>query len=328
MLILIKTSIRTTVVLLLFAIGSSQSLAGNRFITDEIREANPVISGDTVVTGQEGLTKQINPDVKGVVPDSLSDKTIDFQVNSYISYLSLNHFMKSEAKNLFLQALLKERQTRSLSAQTDSLRKVYANSSIDQREDIAARILKAEEQSLILNKEIPELYEKARTEENSYWQSASADEIVGFQEKIRLFRDSVQQVADLKSKQTAIIEEKISDTITFYPAVLKPEAKAEAPSEIIYKIQIGAYKGKTPEPAARLIKKLSIIRQVDNHKDEKGVNVYTTGNLKSYQEAVTMQNQVKQEGVKNATIAAYQNGKRITLDEARKINNETKVPLK
>ena len=37
--------------------------------------------------------------------------------------------------------------------------------------------------------------------------------------------------------------------------------------------------------------------------DEKGVKIYTTGNLRLYPEAVTMLNQVKQEGIKNAVIS-------------------------
>ena len=42
-----------------------------------------------------------------------------------------------------------------------------------------------------------------------------------------------------------------------------------------------------------------------------------------------LQSQVKLEGIKNATIAAYNNGKRITPEEARKINNEPAVqPVK
>jgi hypothetical protein len=94
------------------------------------------------------------------------------------------------------------------------------------------------------------------------------------------------------------------------------------PTGIIYKIQIGAYKGKIPETSNKLIKKLSIIRKVENFVDEKGFKVYTTGNLRLYPEAETMLSQVKQEGVKNAVITAYQNGKKIPVTEARKLNNE------
>ena len=67
-----------------------------------------------------------------------------------------------------------------------------------------------------------------------------------------------------------------------------------------------------------MIKKLSVIRKVENYTDEKGVKIFTTGNLKVYQEAVTLQNQVKQEGVKNPVIIAFEKGKKIELNTAKK----------
>jgi len=100
------------------------------------------------------------------------------------------------------------------------------------------------------------------------------------------------------------------------------EVKSEAVSDIIYKIQIAAYKVKLPESANAMIKKLSALRKVENFTDDKGVKIYTTGNLKTYQEAVTLQAQVKQEGVKNPIIIAFQKGKKITVEEAKKVNNE------
>jgi hypothetical protein len=173
---------------------------------------------------------------------------------------------------------------------------------------------------MTLNEEIPALYEKVRNDENQYWQSAPADEKAKFQEKIKLYRDSIQQATVTANQQT------LPDTITYYNAKPKPVANVEPVSAIIYKIQVGAYKGKMPETAAKSIKKLSMLRKVENYKDEKGVTVYTTGSLKNYQDAVTMQGQVKLEGIKNATIAVYNNGKRITLEEARKLNNEPVKP--
>jgi len=79
---------------------------------------------------------------------------------------------------------------------------------------------------------------------------------------------------------------------------------------------------KYTDSAAKLIKKLSILRKIENYKDEKGFTIYTTGSLNKYAEAVTLQNQVKQEGVKNAIVEAYRNGKKITVADARKLNNE------
>ena len=65
--------------------------------------------------------------------------------------------------------------------------------------------------------------------------------------------------------------------------------------------------------------KLSYIRKIENYTDEKGVVVYTTGNLLNYDDALKMQNQVRQEGVKDAFVVPYYNGKRITLSEAKEI---------
>ncbi len=308
MLIQFSTSIKTTLILLLFTIGglnlhastSSTELHQNDTITTVI----PAVSQTDVL----------------VIPENAQKEPISFQVNSAVSYFSFIHFVKSESKKIFYKAWQKQKEVDKLSAQTDSLRKSYADSSDDQKEKISTQILKAEQQLMTLNEEIPALYEKVRNEENQYWQSASADEKAKFQEKIKLFQDSIQQATALSHKQI------LPDTITYYQAEPKPVVNTEPVSAIIYKIQVGAYKGKMPETAAKSIKKLGLLRKVESYKDEKGVTVYTTGSLKQYQDALTMQGQVKLEGIKNATIAAYNNGKRITLEEARKLNNEPVKP--
>jgi hypothetical protein len=174
----------------------------------------------------------------------------------------------------------------------------------------------------MLNDEIPILFDKIRTLENNYWLSASPNEITKFQKSVILYKDSVQKALTAQSKQSAVSAYETPDTIAIFEASSPANQKKENSSIISYKIQIGAYKGKVPDSSAKLIKKLLLIRKIDKNKDEKGLTVYTTGNLKAYQEAVTMQNQVKQEGVKNPTIIAFQNGKKIDISEARKINNE------
>ena len=303
----------------MFTIGAS-CLYGSRVLAItslvDFNNQKTIISGDTVIT----LNSNINTDV--VIPKDLVDKTIDFQVNSNIVYLNIRHFMKDDSKKMFIQAWTKENELDQLKLKTDSLRKVYSNSSDDQKEGLAVKILKNEQQAIEFDEEIPAFYEKISKLENDYWQSASPDEITKFQETINSYKDSIQQATAALNKQSANEDKKASDTISIFQPSQKAELKTENSTSISYKIQIGAYKGKVPDSSAKLIKKLSLIRKIEKNKDEKGVTVYTTGNLKAYQEAVIMQNQVKQEGVKNATIIAFQNGKKISTDEARKINNE------
>jgi hypothetical protein len=276
-----------------------------------------LIQNDTLTTVKSAVSQS---DVF-IIPGNARKETINFQVNSAISYLSFSHFIKAESKKIFFSAWQKEKEVRKLSSKTDSLRKAYATSSDDQKEKISTLILKAEQHLMNLNEEIPVLYEKARNEENQYWQSVPADEKTKFQEKIQLYQDSLLQASVLLSKQT------LPDTITYISRTEKKTVAITEPvSAIIYKIQVGAYKGKLPDTAAKSIKKLGVLRKVESYKDEKGVTIYTTGNLKHYQDAITMQSQVKLEGIKNATIAAYNNGKKITLDEARKLNNEPVKP--
>jgi hypothetical protein len=253
------------------------------------------ISNDTIKSGQNdaGMKLQTNENLS--VPADLNRAPINFQVNSYIYYLNFKHFIKDEAKKLFIQGWFKEKELNKLSLYADSLRKAYTTSSDEQREKITQQILKSEQASVTLNEEIPAAYEKAREIENLYWQSASMYEINQFQQKIRKYEDSIAH------QKQQVLHKEVLDTITVYlPSKnhKEPEPKAEVPTGIIYKIQIGAFKGKIPETTNKLIKKISVIRKVENYVDEKGVKVYTTGNLRSYAEAGTMLNQVKQEGVK------------------------------
>ena len=92
--------------------------------------------------------------------------------------------------------------------------------------------------------------------------------------------------------------------------------------ELIYKIQIGAYSKGLPAYVERLFKKLSVIRKIDHYTDENGVTVYTTGNLTNLDDALKLQEQVRQEGVEDAFVVPYFNGKRITLKQAKEIAKE------
>jgi hypothetical protein len=98
---------------------------------------------------------------------------------------------------------------------------------------------------------------------------------------------------------------------------MKPTKPAN--DDLLYKIQIGAYSRGLPISIKKLFDKLSLIRKIENYTDDKGVVVYTTGNLKKLDDAMVLLKQLQQEGVEDAIIAAYFKGKRIPLTEAKEL---------
>jgi hypothetical protein len=259
-----------------------------------------------------------------LMPDKSQNGNIDFQINSEVNYLNISQFIKSEARQFFLNAKEKENEVLKINIQTDSLRNAYANSPSDQQGEIAALILGDEKKISSLNEEIPGLYEKARSEENRYWQGIPAEEKDKLLAKINHYKDSVQQ-ASLIIEQKVQNNKTVPDTITYYRIEKKTAENQEPVSALVYKIQVGAFRGRMSESSSKTIKKLELLRKVENYKDEKGITIYTTGNLKTYQEALTLLAQVKLEGIKTASVTAYNNGKKIPLEEAKKISNEVSV---
>lgn len=332
-----KTIIRTRNLTLMFLLVCTFLLTGNwavaatkndqvfvdkLFVGSVIGNALNKVPDDTIKTGQLQDKRPSLQDNISKSRDQIMNEKIDFQINSDITYLSVKDFVKDDARYAFLEAAQKELEVAALNAKNDSLRNVYTNSSEDQKQALAAIILKNESKTIALNEEIPQLYQQARHIENAYWQSATEDQINRFQEKINRAKDSLRQVSNLLQQERHQATPPPDTIVMPVPRVLAPKANDAQPAGVIYKIQIAAAKIKLPAPTAKLIKKLSVIRQIENYKDEKGVTVYTTGNLKTWKEAVTMQEQVKQEGVKNPVIIAYKDGKRIAVTDARKITNE------
>lgn len=332
----LKTLVKTIFQLLLFTIVNQELVAmevinnsqKKRDLDFSFSAFSPVQfcswkeAEDTVTT--EKKDQEIRKaEEKFILPILYNERSIDFQVNSEITYRSHRHFVKNESKKIFFQAWQLENELQKLTRQTDSLRKSYSGATNEQKEAMAANILNMEKRTIELNQEIPALYQNARNEENLYWKSVSEKEISSFQAKIKQYNDSVEQVKSKIHEQTLAKSISVSDTLYLEKEQTKTtESKPEASTEIAYKIQISAHKGKIPDTANKLIKKLSAIRKVENYMDDKGVKVYTTGNVRNYNEALTLQSQVKQEGVKNPIIAAYLKGKRIPVAEARKLNNE------
>jgi len=246
---------------------------------------------------------------------------IHFQINSLISYLNINQFKTDSAKQLFEQGQATDKELNDLLKKTDSLRAEYKNSL--NKDNISKKIIEAEKESLLLESKRDQLFSDARELENIYWDKASTEEKEALMHETEMLSNAVKK----KEQEKAEINNEIIDTL----AVVAPEIFFNEQEEdvtktvnqddnkIIYKIQIGAYSRELPAYIDRLFKKLSFIRKIDKYVDEKGIVVYTTGNLTNIEDALQMQTQVRQEGVKDAFVVAYNNGKRITLKEAKKL---------
>ncbi len=258
------------------------------------------------------LPREALPDLPGVEPTIPEGTPVRFQVNNYITYLYTSQFQTEEGKNLFEKAMKLQQQQENILAEAEKTRTAYKNTRLpEELENLATRIIALENESFHLEEDIKTMFSEARNVENEFWENTGPvvrNNFMMKQEKIL----TSQKKDDLSQE---IQKELLIDLIEQKP---KPSDKV-SPTDLIYKIQIGAYSKGVPAYRQKIYKKLSVIRTIDSYSDEKGVVVYTTGNLTRYEDALKMQNQVKQEGIQDAVVVPYLKGKRITLEQAKQI---------
>lgn len=245
---------------------------------------------------------------------------INFVVNAEITYPDTTFFKTKNGLKLYIEGSAKQHELEQIIGETNELRKEYGTaSSIAERNILGEKILKKETTIFELREKAEELLLKAQQEENAYWQNASFKEKQEFNYQVETYMATVN----------ATTKEILPDSIILPPPsifqtrrIKENKLQEETADELVYKIQIGAYSRGLPAYVERLFKKLSYIRKIENYTDENGVVVYTTGNLTNYEDARRMQEQVRQEGIEDAYVVPYFNGKRITLREAKEMENE------
>jgi archaellum component FlaF (FlaF/FlaG flagellin family) len=250
------------------------------------------------------------------------EEQISFNINSEITYFALSNFKTEEGEIYFKEGNLKQTELENVVKQTENMREKYKSAALRaERDSIGQQILALESRSYELNRAVSQLLLQAKSVEYSYWQNAAPEETEKF------IRDINVVAAEMK--KTVVKAESVSESSELMVIPVFTENKAperSAPkaksSGIVYKIQLGAYSRGIPNNLKAVFSKISVLRKVENYTDEKGVVVYTTGNVTSYDDAIVMQNQIKQEGIKDPIIAAYLNGKRITLEQAKEIEKE------
>ena len=269
----------------------------------------------------EELPKQVEPEVKKPVeiPSNLKDSIIRFQVTPTIHYLKINQFKNEASIHSFLKGWLIEQDIDALLQKTKLLRVKYSSVPEYEKMLLADEILQLEQEAYTLNQKLEKFYLKAREKEIAYWAQASPVEISNFQRKISMLEDSISIAfeASYPDEVKLAVPVELPDKIDL---VFEPSPQQNT-NQLIYKIQIGAYRKSPPQWVQNLYRKLSVIRRIDNYTDDQGVTVYTVGELSSFDDAVRMQKQIKLEGVKDAFIAAYKNGERIPVKEARELTN-------
>jgi len=258
------------------------------------------------------------------------DTTINFMPAPEIRYLKIDQFRTDEGRNQFINGKKKSMLLDDLLAQIGLMREEFKNTKTEeQRSEIANKILDAELKTIQLKTESDESFLKSSQAEQQYWKNASRNEI----ERLKAQNDSIE-VAQFVILPAFIPEEELLTDAEINPSseskndsiytestyVTAPEV-IENKNKIIYRVQIGTFKG-LPEQAEKMHQRLAVLRKIDHFIDEKGVTVYTIGELTHLKDAIKLQEQIRTEGVKDAFVVAYNNGKRITLKEAKELNQE------
>lgn len=246
-------------------------------------------------------------------------KTIVFKVNSQITYYTPEQFKTEDGRYTYTKAQEKQLEIDNALNQLEILRNRYqlANS-VEERNRIGQEIIPLETGIYSIQAEAAQLLIQAERAENNYWENATEEEINDFLRELDSYI-SIDTENSNEQTQYADNTEYIDPSILFQNKTEPVNEEIQQSDELIYKIQIGAYSRALPAHIDRLFRRLSVLRKIETHTDENGVVVYTTGNLTNYEDAEKMNLQVKQEGVENSVIAPYYNGKRITLDEAKRI---------
>ena len=301
---------------------SFNPIIGETGIVPETSDSTEIFAANDSVLIDSTIADSIVPQPKIIeepIETEVLSEPINFVVNAEITYPDTTFFKTKKGLKLYTEGTAKHAELEQTINNTDDLRKQYGSTtSYTERQTLGKQILDKETTIFQLRAAAEELLLKSQQEENSYWQDASYEEI-------EIFKKQADEYLAAYNSQS--IPEKPDSIILVAPPIAPvnrttaSETDDTTEDELIYKIQLGAYSRGLPAYVKRLFDKLSYIRKIENYTDENGIVVYTTGNLTNYDDAVKMQEQVRQEGVEDAYVVPYFNGKRITLSEAKEIAN-------
>lgn len=158
-------------------------------------------------------------------------------------------------------------------------------------------------------------YESARSEKNKIVNIGINDAfVVAYQNGKRLSLDEARKIEKQGNTKTAS---------TSNINIPKSENNSSADnSEIIFKVQVGAYEKQVPTNVVSSLLKIASMKDFEQKANEKGVTLYTVGKFKTYEEATQSKNIVVNSGVPDAFVIAFKGNKQISVDEAKQLLNK------
>lgn len=301
---------------------TSERIQGNEIIEEKQAENTTGVAPVAAVSAPIAIKKQPEvqysaalDQVKVVeVPQALSDTLIDANITSNVQFKHVSQFKSSEAQSEFAKAWLLDAEILKKNQQADNFRQKYRDTNdADKRSEIANQVFIIEESVLRKQKESKTLYLSAITTEAELWKSATNETINELNAANKAFIEQYapQQIVEVVGELEIVDEQLIPITET--------ESTEPTGPVLRYKVQIGAYSKGLPGYIETLFGKISTFRTIENYTDDKGIVVYTVGNLENLSDAKALQKQIRTEGVDGAFVVPYEDGKRVTMSRAREI---------
>lgn len=265
-----------------------------------------------------------NKELALVVPASLNGATINFILTSEIYYTRFSQFRTYNGKQNFIAGWNNTDSLNWMVSETDSLRNEYRKiQSSEIKASLSNKVIDLENKILKSKSLIDGFYFKANEFEFDYWKKAPEKEklkLIAENDSLKRALEQAKIVIVPKVTNTDTVRTPAPEIVDSTSAVVnEPSDEKQKVPPVVFKIQIGKYNTALPESTKKLFKKISVLRKIDQYTDENKFTVYTIGELTSLNDAVKLQDQIRQESVKDAFVIAIKDGKRISLKEAQEL---------
>lgn len=186
-----------------------------------------------------------------------------------------------------------------------------------------------------LNKQNQSVSDGAFSSEVIYQNQEDTNEYESLVDTIQI-QDTISSIEESLEPHDSIFEETGSIKETKEPEIKIEEAKDNLPQKIStseyepkkesikqalqFKVQIGEFSDEYAAHRDKVFEQLKPLGKIDSYIHSNGLKLYTIGMLDNAKDAVELQKKVRQNGIKDAFVVVFYNGKRITLKEANNIS--------